>query len=200
MKRISVALVLVLLLGACGSDDDDPVKAGADSEQDAGADTGDEKKGSDGFEVNGRTKPEVEVPDDDPPTELVIEDLEEGEGESVKPGYGVSVHYVGVAWSTGEEFDASWDRQEALPFVVGRGDVIRGWDEGLVGMKVGGRRKLVIPPDLAYGSSGIGPIGPDETLVFVVDLVEAEPPPSAGAGAGEGEGGDASTSTTEPEG
>ncbi|MFT4147829.1 MAG: FKBP-type peptidyl-prolyl cis-trans isomerase [Micrococcaceae bacterium] len=118
-----------------------------------------------------KTRPEIEFPGDVPPQDLVIEDLEVGTGPAVKKGDTVSVHYVGVAFSTGEEFDASWNREQELEFPVGVGMVIQGWDQGLIGMKVGGRRKLTIPPQLAYGSRGAGAaIGPDETLIFVVDL------------------------------
>lgn len=117
-------------------------------------------------------KPEVDAPDGPPPTELEITDLTVGDGAEAGAGDQVSVHYVGVAHSTGEEFDASYDRGAPLDFPLGRGRVIRGWDEGVAGMKVGGRRRLVIPPHLAYGDRGAGGvIGPGETLIFVVDLV-----------------------------
>jgi peptidylprolyl isomerase len=117
-------------------------------------------------------KPEVDAPDGPPPTELEITDLTVGDGAEAGPGDQVSVHYVGVAHSTGEEFDASYNRGAPLDFPLGAGRVIRGWDEGVAGMKVGGRRRLVIPPHLAYGDRGAGGvIGPGETLIFVVDLV-----------------------------
>lgn len=117
-------------------------------------------------------KPEVEFPEGPPPTELVITDLIEGDGEQAKAGDTVDVHYVGVAYSTGEEFDASYNRGAALAFPLGGGRVIQGWDQGIQGMKVGGRRQLVIPPQLAYGDRGAGGvIGPGETLIFVCDLV-----------------------------
>ncbi|MEA2844580.1 MAG: peptidylprolyl isomerase [Actinomycetota bacterium] len=117
-------------------------------------------------------KPDVAVPDGDPPKELVVEDLEEGEGSEAKPGAKVEVHYVGVAWSSGRQFDASWDRRSTFSFQLGAGQVIGGWDQGVAGMKVGGRRRLTIPPELGYGSRGAGgAIKPNETLVFVVDLV-----------------------------
>ncbi|NLW98070.1 MAG: FKBP-type peptidyl-prolyl cis-trans isomerase [Actinomycetales bacterium] len=120
-----------------------------------------------------REKPEVDFPGGEPPTELVIEDLIVGEGRTAKSGSTVSAHYVGVAFSTGEEFDASWNRGGPLDFRLGVGQVIRGWDEGIEGMQVGGRRKLIIPPHLAYGDRGAGSaIAPGETLIFVVDLVD----------------------------
>ena len=118
-------------------------------------------------------KPHVYVPPGEtPPAEMVIEDLEVGDGEEATAGQNVEVHYVGVSWRTRQQFDASWDRGETFEFRLGRGQVIAGWDEGVAGMKVGGRRRLVLPPDKAYGKRGAGgAIGPNETLVFVVDLL-----------------------------
>ena len=118
-------------------------------------------------------KPEIDFPDSPPPGELEITDVNEGEGAEAKAGSTVRVHYVGVAHSTGEEFDASYNRGEPLQFRLGIGQVISGWDQGVTGMKVGGRRKLVIPPHLGYGDRGAGGvIKPGETLIFVVDLVD----------------------------
>ena len=118
-------------------------------------------------------KPQVDVASDQPPPyELELEDLVVGEGEEAVPGRVVDVHYVGVSWSTGKQFDASWDRGDTFTFGLGKGEVIPGWDQGVAGMRVGGRRRITIPPHLAYGKRGAGGvIGPDETLVFVVDLV-----------------------------
>ncbi|MGV8850005.1 MAG: FKBP-type peptidyl-prolyl cis-trans isomerase [Propionibacteriaceae bacterium] len=117
-------------------------------------------------------KPFVEFPDGPPPAELVIVDLIEGTGPVAAAGQTVQVHYVGVAHSSGEEFDSSYDRGQPLAFGLGRGQVISGWDQGIQGMKVGGRRQLIIPPHLAYGPRGAGgAIGPNETLIFVCDLV-----------------------------
>jgi peptidylprolyl isomerase len=117
-------------------------------------------------------KPEVDRPDGPPPAELEVTDVTVGEGPEATAGAVVSVHYVGVAHSTGEEFDASWNRGEPLRFPLGQGHVIPGWDQGVAGMRVGGRRQLVIPPHLAYGDRGAGGvIKPNETLIFVVDLV-----------------------------
>jgi len=117
-------------------------------------------------------KPTVEIAEGDPPTELEIEDLEEGDGEEAAEGDQLSVNYVGVLYENGEEFDNSYDRGVPFDFPLGGGQVIPGWDEGLVGMKVGGRRQLTIPPDLGYGPQGQPPdIPPDSTLVFVIDLV-----------------------------
>lgn len=117
-------------------------------------------------------KPEVEVPEGAPTYQLEVEDLAVGDGDEATAGKIVEVHYVGVSWQTQKQFDASWDRGDTLKFKLGRGQVIPGWDQGVDGMKVGGRRRITIPPDLAYGKRGAGGvIGPDETLIFVVDLV-----------------------------
>ena len=118
------------------------------------------------------TKPSVDIPAGAPPVELVREDLVVGTGADATAGKTVEVHYVGVAWSTKKQFDASWDRGETFDFPLGKGRVIRGWDEGVAGMKVGGRRRLTIPPAMGYGARGAGgAIGPNETLVFIVDLL-----------------------------
>jgi len=122
--------------------------------------------------VERMDKPEVTIPDEAPPTELQTEDLTVGDGAEAAKGSTVDVHYVGVAWSSGQQFDASWDRGDTFSFKLGAGQVISGWDQGVAGMKVGGRRRLTIPPDLGYGSRGAGgAIKGGETLVFVVDLV-----------------------------
>ena len=118
-------------------------------------------------------KPEVDVPvGTDPSYQLELDDITVGDGEEAAAGHAVEVHYVGVTWATGKQFDASWDRGNTFKFKLGKGDVIAGWDQGVAGMRVGGRRRITIPPMLAYGKRGAGGvIGPDETLVFVVDLV-----------------------------
>ncbi len=117
-------------------------------------------------------KPDIQVPEHSPSYQLEVEDIEVGDGDEAQSGHIVEVHYVGVSWQTGREFDASWNRGETFKFGLGKGQVIPGWDQGVAGMKVGGRRKITIPPDLAYGKRGAGGvIGPDETLIFVVDLV-----------------------------
>lgn len=118
------------------------------------------------------TKPQIDIPDEAPPTELLIEDLEVGDGPEAEAGKPVEVHYVGVSWSTKQQFDASWDRGDTFGFRLGVGQVITGWDQGVVGMRLGGRRRITIPPHLGYGAAGAGGvIGPNETLVFVVDLL-----------------------------
>ncbi|GGY48665.1 FKBP-type peptidyl-prolyl cis-trans isomerase [Streptomyces omiyaensis] len=117
-------------------------------------------------------KPEVDFPGGEPPADLEIKDIWQGDGETAVAGDTVNVHYVGVSFESGEEFDASWNRGTPLEFPLGAGMVIKGWDKGVEGMKVGGRRQLVIPPHLAYGDRGAGAkIGPGETLIFVCDLV-----------------------------
>jgi len=120
------------------------------------------------------SKPEIDFPDGAPPKDLEITDIWAGDGKVAGPGDTVEVHYVGVSYSTGEEFDASWSRGEPLRFRLGAAQVIAGWDQGVQGMKVGGRRKLVIPPHLGYGERGAGGrIKPGETLIFICDLVAA---------------------------
>jgi FKBP-type peptidyl-prolyl cis-trans isomerase len=129
---------------------------------------GDDKDGEAG-------KPEVEVPSGDPPKTLEKKDIKVGSGDEALAGQTVTVHYVGVSYSTKKQFDASWDGGSPFTFPLGAGRVIPGWDQGVPGMKVGGRRQLVIPPDLAYGPEGYPPaIAPNETLVFVVDLVSVK--------------------------
>ncbi len=127
---------------------------------------------SDGSTATGSgEKPTVEIPDGPPPSELVVEDLEEGDGAEAQPGDQLSVQYVGVDYESGEEFDSSFDSGQPFTLTLGAGDVIPGWDQGLEGMKEGGRRQLIVPPDLAYGKQGQPPaIGPNATLVFVIDL------------------------------
>ncbi|MET8814856.1 FKBP-type peptidyl-prolyl cis-trans isomerase [Streptomyces sp. NPDC004549] len=123
------------------------------------------------------TKPEVHVPEGDAPAELTVRDLVVGDGPEVKPGMVVRVHYVGVTFASGKEFDASWDRGEPYKFGLGSGKVIKGWDRGVRGMRVGGRREIIVPPRLGYGNQSPSPlIPPGSTLVFVVDLLDAYSP------------------------
>ena len=118
-------------------------------------------------------KPEVTVPSDQPPSyQLELEDITVGDGDEAVAGKVVEVHYVGVSYKNGRQFDASWDRGSTFKFGLGKGQVISGWDQRVGGMRVGGRRRITIPPHLAYGKRGAGGvIGADETLVFVVDLI-----------------------------
>ena len=118
------------------------------------------------------TKPEITIPDTDAPTELVLEDLEVGDGPEAVAGMNVTVHYVGVAWSTKQQFDASWDRNDLFEFRLGAGQVISGWDEGVAGMRVGGKRKLWVPAALAYGERQVGDmIPPNSKLLFEIELL-----------------------------
>ena len=118
------------------------------------------------------TKPEIDFPGGDAPTELQIRDIVVGDGAEAKAGALVEVHYVGVTFASGEEFDASWNRGQTFRFPLGGGRVIKGWDQGVAGMRVGGRRELVIPPHLAYGNQSPSPLIPaGSTLIFVVDLL-----------------------------
>lgn len=157
-----IAVCAGLAIAGCGGDDDS-------SSTEA---SGSAPAGSQSGKAGAKTKPEVEVPDEDPSGKLDIVELEEGKGRKAKSGDKVTVQYVGVGYESGEEFDASWDRGEPFTFTLGGGEVISGWDQGVVGMKAGGRRELIIPPALAYGPAGAPPaIGPNETLVFVIDLL-----------------------------
>jgi peptidylprolyl isomerase len=122
--------------------------------------------------MSDTTKPTVTIPDTAPPAALEIEEITVGDGPEATAGSDVDVHYVGVSWSTGKQFDASWDRGDTFGFSLGAGQVIAGWDQGVAGMRLGGRRRITIPPHLGYGARGAGGvIAPNETLVFVVDLL-----------------------------
>lgn len=179
LPKLLLTVALALVAAACG-DDAEPTAtseegsaAASDAEETSDAENSKVEDTSDGSgEVDTATKPEISVPGGEPPLELVIEDLVVGDGEEATAGSSVEVDYVGVAWSNGAEFDASWDRGQPFPFTVAGNQVIDGWDEGVAGMRVGGRRQLTIPPDMAYGEVGAGGgvIGPNETLIFVVDL------------------------------
>jgi FKBP-type peptidyl-prolyl cis-trans isomerase len=128
---------------------------------------------ADGVGTDTKKKPKIRKPEGSPPKELIADDIVAGKGPAAKSGDQVTVDYVGVSWSSGKEFDASWKRKQTFPLTLGQGGVIQGWDQGLVGAKKGTRRLLVIPPDLAYGANGSPPtIGPNETLVFVIDVRE----------------------------
>jgi peptidylprolyl isomerase len=140
----------------------------------AGCGGGDSTTGSEtGESPATQTKPVVKPPKGAAPKQLEVKDLVEGSGEEAASGDRVSVDYVGVNYKSGKEFDSSWSRNEPFTFTLGAGEVIPGWDQGVEGMKVGGRRELIIPPELAYGKTGSPPvIPPNETLIFVVDLRE----------------------------
>jgi peptidylprolyl isomerase len=174
-----LSLTLALLLGAgisaCGDDSSDSESAAAPSPTETATPTppaANLDAIAKGVGTDTKRKPNVVTPQGDPPTKLVVRDIVKGKGPKAKPGDTLTMQYVGVSWSDGQQFDASWDRGQPFPFQLGAQMVIPGWDKGMVGMRQGGRRLLVIPPDLGYGPQGSGPIGPNETLVFVVDLVK----------------------------
>lgn len=157
---VAAVIVAVILISRSGGDGDD--SATGSCEKSPGPVASSAKK----------TKPTVEPPDCAAPETLVVNDLERGTGAVAKSGDEVSVQYVGINFADGQEFDSSWSRgAEPFTFTLGGSEVIPGWDQGIEGMKVDGRRELIIPPELAYGEAGQPPtIPPNETLVFVVDL------------------------------
>jgi peptidylprolyl isomerase len=170
-----LALLAALALVACGDDDDSAEPA---AKSDGGTSTAEEPSPSAQREALKDTsvKPVIPKPSGAPPRRLVKEDVVKGKGKPAKAGDTLVVNYVGVTFSTGSEFDASWDRGQPFPVQLGAGQVIEGWDRGLIGMRKGGRRILTIPPELGYGAEGYPPtIPPNETLVFVVDAVELQP-------------------------
>ena len=172
---ISVGLAAAAFaVGACGDDDEDTDTAGGGQETATQAqpqprtETAPTEVGKD-----LKQKPAIPKPSGSPPDKLEIQDVVKGKGKVARAGDTVTVQYVGVSFSTGAQFDASWDRGQPFEFALGAGMVIPGWDEGVAGMRVGGRRQLTIPPEQAYGAQGQPPdIGPNETLVFVIDLID----------------------------
>jgi peptidylprolyl isomerase len=173
MNRLPIVLaclLLALLAAACG--DDSPEQEAGAPQETATATPAAGSVDAGAISKDLTAKPEIAKPDGEPPAELQKTDIVKGKGKAAKAGDTVSVQYVGNSWSTGTQFDASWDRGgEPFSFPLGAGQVIPGWDQGVAGMKPGGRRLLVIPPDLAYGAQSPSPdIGPNETLIFVVDL------------------------------
>lgn len=168
--RVLPALVLAaaLVLSACS----DSNRSESTTEDQTADQTG---RTTESSSVPMSQKPTVEIPDTPPPSTLQVRDITEGNGAEAKAGDTVTVQYVGVSYSTKKQFDASWDNGRPFSFPLGKGNVIKGWDEGVAGMKVGGRRELTIPPSLGYGAGGYPPvIAPNETLVFVVDLVSVD--------------------------
>ncbi len=177
VKILSAAIASILLIG-CGNNDGESVSTNSSNDTPTPIEIVPTPTPAGDVDNSDLTvKPLVTIPPSSPPTELMIEDLVVGSGSSVDVGDFLIMDYVGVSYSTGLQFDASWDRGSPFPFELGAGRVIQGWDQGIVGMAVGGRRSLTIPPDLAYGEngSGSGSIGPSETLVFVVDLLASVP-------------------------
>jgi peptidylprolyl isomerase len=176
MRRLLPCLLLLLLAvpAACGSDDD----SGEPTAKPTPEKTSEEPSPSAQREAlkDTSTRPVIPKPSGSPPRRLEKQDIVKGKGPAAKPGDTVTVQYVGVAFSTGDEFDASWDRGQPFPVPLGAGQVIEGWDKGLVGMRKGGRRMLTIPPELGYGSEGYPPtIAPNETLIFVIDALDIKP-------------------------
>ena len=180
-KLISLTLALVLSAGIAACGEDDEPTSGDSGAESAATPTPTETASESGVEAvvqaigkDTKSKPEIPAPQGDPPAELVIRDIVPGKGPKAKAGDNLSMQYVGTSWSTGQQFDASWDRgAQPFTFPLGAGQVIAGWDEGLVGLRKGGRRLLIIPPDKGYGPNGTpdGTIAPNETLIFVVDRV-----------------------------
>jgi peptidylprolyl isomerase len=168
------ALLSALLIAGCGDDSEDeaPAQSAATEEAQPAFDA---KVFAESVPDDLESKPQVPQLAGPPATEFEAIDVVEGDGKEAKSGDTVSMQYVGVSWSTNQEFDASWDRGQAFETPIGQGQVIQGWDEGVPGMKEGGRRLLVIPPEMGYGAQGSPPaIGPNETLVFVVDLLKVK--------------------------
>jgi peptidylprolyl isomerase len=160
-RTLLLLVVLAIVLTGCGSDDGETSAKATPKATPTPSNTDLSKK------------PVVTVPDELPPDTLQKRDIVVGKGPAAKTGDTVSMQYVGLTWSTSVEFDASWDNRQPLTFKLGEGKVIKGWDEGIPGMRKGGRRELTIPAELAYGAAGRPPeIGPNECLRFIVDLVK----------------------------
>lgn len=163
MKLLALTAVAMIALAAAG--------CGGGSSS-GSTETGASEAQAEETPTTEKTKPKVKIPHGPPPKKLVIKDIEKGTGAEAKKGDEVEVQYVGVNYRRGDQFDASWDRHEPFPLTLGAGTVIPGWEKGIEGMKVGGRRELIIPPNLAYKQAGRPPaIPPNETLIFVVDLL-----------------------------
>lgn len=176
MRKLIV--LLVLLFAACGSPEEaaDPLTTPTPPGEATGIEECEDRTPDappTEETIDEDSEPEIEVPDGAPPCELVIQDIREGDGAEAAEGATVTVNYVGASWSTGEKFDSSWERGQTATFPLDQ--VVQGWQEGIPGMKEGGRRQLIIPPDLGYGAEGRPPqIMPNETLIFIIDLKEAD--------------------------
>ena len=165
---LALSLCAALAIAGCGG-------GGESSASGSSATTGSGSASIKTVTAPQRSKPKVTVPKGPPPKKLVVKDLIKGKGPVAKTGDFVTVQYVGVDYKTGKQFDASWDRGQPFPFQLGAGQVIPGWDRGVVGMRVGGRRELIVPPNLGYGPAGQPPvIAPNATLVFVIDLLAVQ--------------------------
>ena len=177
MKKLPALLAAAVLVAACGGDKKSGETAATPTKKAASQPTATATAAPAGkVKVTGAlgAKPKVTITpiNATPPAKLVKKDLAKGHGKKAKAGDTVTVQYYGALYSNGSEFDASWDRHQPFSFPLGAGQVIPGWDKGVVGMKVGGRRVLTIPPELGYGPNGSGPIPPNATLVFVVDMLK----------------------------
>jgi peptidylprolyl isomerase len=160
----ALCAALALVIAGCGSSDSSTESSGETT-----------SSSSSDVSTDLKVKPKVTVPDGEPPQELEEIEVVEGDGAEAKSGDEVTVQYVGVGYDSEEEFDSSWSRNEPFSFSLGAGEVIKGWDQGIAGMKEGGRRELIIPASLAYGPAGSPPvIGKNETLIFVVDLLKVK--------------------------
>ena len=173
-KLLSITLALLLGAGiaSCGGDDSSSNETAATpaATETPASQPGNVDEIAAGITKNTSKEPKIVTPKGDPPSQLVIKDIVKGKGPKAKPGDTLTMMYTGYSWSNGQKFDASWDRGQPFAFQLGAQMVIPGWDKGMVGMRQGGRRLLIIPPDLGYGPQGSGPIAPNETLVFAVDL------------------------------
>jgi peptidylprolyl isomerase len=179
-RRVLILIAVVALAGiaACGDDDDSPGDGGGSADTTAQQDTGTETTSPAEAQAalkDTSKKPAIPKPTGSPPRKLVKQDIVKGSGPGAKKGDTVVVHYVGMNFSNGQEFDASWDTGSPFPVQLGAGMVIEGWEKGLIGIKKGGRRELTIPPELGYGAQGSPPdIPPNETLVFVIDAIDIQ--------------------------
>jgi FKBP-type peptidyl-prolyl cis-trans isomerase len=178
---LALCVALVTAVAGCGGSSDSSTESSASTEAGGSSTTSGESSEESGESVptaspdKKKTKPTVTVPKGISPKKYAFKEIEEGTGPEAKAGDKVTVQYVGVGYDSEEEFDSSWSRNEPFTFTLGAGEVIKGWDQGVEGMKVGGRRELLLPPELAYGSAGSPPsIGPNETLIFTIDLLSVE--------------------------
>ena len=171
LLTLTAALLLAAGVAACGDDDSAEGETAATPTATEAPAAPNTDAIAAGITKNTKKEPQIVTPEGAPPTELISQDIVKGKGPKAKAGDQLTMQYTGYSWSNGQKFDASWDRGEPFQFQLGAGMVIPGWDQGLVGMREGGRRLLIIPPDLGYGEAGAGgAIGPNETLVFAVDL------------------------------
>ena len=171
LLTLTAAVLLAAGVAACGDDDSSAGETAATPTATEAPAAPNTDAIAAGITKNTKKEPQIVTPEGAPPTELISQDIVKGKGPKAKAGDQLTMQYAGYSWSNGQKFDASWDRGQPFQFQLGAGMVIPGWDQGLVGMREGGRRLLIIPPDLGYGEAGAGgAIGPNETLIFAVDL------------------------------